>query len=84
MIALASHSFAAVEFDEALFLELAENVNEIPQIAVPDYDRVVLDNGIVLYLVEDDQLPIVEMRGYILGGRSQEPSELPGVFDLVV
>lgn len=84
LIVLASHSLAAVEFNEALFMKLAENVNEIPQIIVPDYDRVMLDNGLVLYLVEDDQLPIVEMRGYILGGRNQEPLELPGVADLVV
>lgn len=84
LISLASHSFAAVEFTEALFRELAENVNEVPEIEVPDYQKIVMDNGITLYLVKDDQLPIVEMRGYILGGRSQEPIEIPGIADLMV
>jgi len=74
---------AQVEFSEQLFLELAQNVNEIPYIEIPDYHKAVLDNGITVYLVEDHQLPIVELEGYLMGGRSQENPQLPGVIDVM-
>ena len=84
MLALTSVTLAKVEFSEDLFIDLAQNINDIPYIEIPDYERLVLENGITVYLVQDNQLPIVEMHGFIMGGRSQESPELPGISDLMV
>ena len=81
---LLANSGLTVEYSEELFTSLAESVNDIPQIAVPEYERIVLDNGMVVYLVEDHQFPLVELHGYIRGGRRQESPDLPGVADLMV
>ncbi len=70
---------AEVEFSQELFLELAESINEVPHIQTPDYDRIELDNGMVVYLAEDKELPIVEVSGFIKGGISQESKELAGI-----
>lgn len=61
-----------VEFTEELFYQLADNVNEIPYIENPEYIKVELNNGMIIYLAEDNKLPIVEVRGFIKGGLSQE------------
>ena len=74
---------AEVEFSEELFVELAEGTIAIPEIEIPDYRRVELDNGMIFYLSEDDELPVVELRGYILGGRSQETQETAGVANIM-
>lgn len=84
LLMLAPLSLAKVEFTEELFMDLAQSINAIPNIEVPDYDKFVLGNGIKVYLVEDNQLPIVEMRGFIVGGRSQESPDIPGVASLMV
>ena len=70
---------AEVEFSQELFLELADSINEIPYIETPDYTRIELDNGMIIYLAEDKELPIVEVRGYIKGGMSQEEQGNAGI-----
>ena len=40
--------------------------------------RIELDNGMVVYLAEDHELPVVEVLGDIEGGISQESPELAG------
>jgi zinc protease len=84
ILGIAPTTLAGVEFTEDLFMNLAHSVNDVPYIESPAYLKSVLPNGMTVYLVEDDSLPIVEMHGYILGGRSQEAIELPGVSDLMV
>jgi zinc protease len=76
---LVSPVWAEVEFSADLFVELAGGVNEAPYIETPDYKRIELENGMVVYLAEDKELPIVEVVGYIKGGFSQESPELAGI-----
>lgn len=64
-------------------MELAGRVNEIPSIETPDYKRIELDNGMVVYLAEDHELPVVEVVGYIKGGISQESQELAGISSIM-
>jgi zinc protease len=75
---------AEVEFTPELFTELAGRVNEVPSIETPDYKRIELDNGMVVYLAEDHELPVVEVLGYIEGGISQESPELAGISSVMV
>lgn len=70
---------AGLEFNEELFIELANNKNEIPYIEIPDYSRLELENGMVVYLAEDKDLPIVEISGYIAGGIREESQESAGI-----
>ncbi|ADL13014.1 M16 family metallopeptidase [Acetohalobium arabaticum] len=72
-------SYAGVDFDQELFKELAKNKNKIPKIDIPDYKRVELENGMIIYLVKNDELPIVELTGYIKGGRRQEKKDIAGI-----
>lgn len=76
-------SYAAVEFDQKLFKKLAEKKNKIPQIDIPDYKKITLDNGMTIYLVKNDKLPIVELTGYIKGGSSQERKDISGISDFM-
>ncbi|MTI61682.1 MAG: insulinase family protein [Firmicutes bacterium] len=75
---------AQVEFSQELFEELAENTNEIPWIEIPDYEKIVLDNGMTVYLAEDHEMPVVQIFGYIKGGISQETIELAGISQFLV
>ncbi len=71
-------------FTQELFVSLAQNINDIPYIDTPDYTRIELENGLVVYLVQNEQLPIVQLQGYIKGGRSQETPDIGGISDLMV
>jgi predicted Zn-dependent peptidase len=44
--------------------------------SIPKSDRVVLKNGIVLYFLEDHELPIVSLTAYFRGGSIYEPAEM--------
>ncbi len=76
---------AEVEFSQELYEKLSNNVNKIPHIDITgDYERVEFDNGMVVYLMEDHELPLIMVSGYIKGGRSQEIAELAGISDFMV
>ncbi|MRR34369.1 insulinase family protein [bacterium] len=49
---------------------------------VPGAERVVLDNGMVLYLLEDHELPLVTIQAYIGTGSVYEPAEKTGLAGL--
>ena len=66
---------AKVEFSLELFEELASNINPIPYIKIPEYRKVELENGMVFYLAQEPDLPIIEVVGFIRGGMSQESME---------
>jgi len=84
LLILASISLSAeTKFTPELFKKLAENRNKIPVIKVPDYKKVVLKNGITFYIAESHDLPIVEVRGVIVGGRSQENRESAGITNVM-
>lgn len=50
-----------------------------PEIQLPDYDRFVLDNGMVVYLVEDRDLPLVSGTALIRTGDRLEPGSEVGL-----
>ncbi len=53
--------------------------DDLGEIQLPDYERVVLDNGMVLYLAEDHELPMVQLSATIQAGSIYEPAELTGL-----
>ncbi|MGV8059363.1 MAG: M16 family metallopeptidase [Smithellaceae bacterium] len=49
---------------------------------LPDAERIVLDNGIVLYIMEDHELPLVSINALIKTGTMYDPSGKEGVAEL--
>jgi len=52
---------------------------DLGEIQLPSYERVELANGMVLYLAEDHELPMVELSATIQAGAIYEPAELTGL-----
>ena len=46
---------------------------------VPQPERIVLDNGMVLLLMEDHELPLIEMTARVRGGARLEPKDKIGM-----
>lgn len=74
---------AKVEFSQKLYEELSENKNPIPHITIPDYRRLVLNNGLTIYLAEDHQIPALFINGLIRGGRNLENKQIAGITDFL-
>lgn len=55
----------------------------LPEVQVPPYERYQLDNGLVIYLMEDRELPLVSGTAIIRTGQRWEPPAKIGVADLV-
>ncbi|MCC0176469.1 insulinase family protein [Waterburya agarophytonicola K14] len=51
----------------------------IPEIQLPEYDRYELDNGMVVYLLEDRDLPLISGTALIRTGSRFEPSNKVGL-----
>jgi zinc protease len=51
----------------------------LPEIQLPDYERYQLDNGMVVYLVEDHELPLVGGQAIIRTGSRIEPDTQVGL-----
>ncbi|HEX2254103.1 MAG TPA: pitrilysin family protein [Thermoanaerobaculia bacterium] len=51
----------------------------LPQLDVPQPQRVVLDNGLVVMLLEDHELPLVEAIALIDAGAKREPADHVGL-----
>ncbi|MEA5502952.1 pitrilysin family protein [Halotia wernerae UHCC 0503] len=51
----------------------------LPEIKLPKYERFVLQNGLVVYLMEDHELPLVNGTALIRTGSRLEPSEKVGL-----
>ncbi|MGC8783142.1 MAG: M16 family metallopeptidase [Armatimonadota bacterium] len=49
------------------------------QYTLPKPERVVLPNGVVIYLLEDHDLPLVDVEMRLRGGRLYEPAEKAGL-----
>ncbi len=54
-------------------------VPALNRFTMPSYERVALDNGMVVYLAEDRELPLVELSATIDVGSIYEPAELVGL-----
>lgn len=51
----------------------------LPEISLPEYERYQLDNGMVVYLMEDHQLPLIKGNALIKTGSRLEPAEEVGL-----
>ena len=49
------------------------------EVAIPDYERHVLDNGLVVFLLEDDTWPLVEGQIIVRTGAAFEPADKVGL-----
>ena len=54
----------------------------LPEVQLPEYTRYVLDNGIVVYLMEDRELPLVGGTALFRTGARLEPAEQVGLGSL--
>ena len=59
----------------------------LPKLAALDFkppkgDRVVLDNGMIVYLMKDNTLPVVHMSAYIRTGKINDPADKVGLGEL--
>ena len=52
------------------------------QFVIPKSERVTLKNGMILYLLEDHELPLVNMTSYIKTGSIYEPPDMTGLAGL--
>nr|MEE4267934.1 insulinase family protein [Candidatus Krumholzibacteria bacterium] len=55
------------------------NIPELNEIKMPSYDRVALDNGMIIYLAEDHEFPLVELSATIEVGAILEPADKVGL-----
>lgn len=51
----------------------------LPDFTIPEAERVELDNGMILFLIEDHQLPLISMQARIGGGSVHESAEKVGL-----
>ncbi|MEW5924740.1 MAG: pitrilysin family protein [Candidatus Zixiibacteriota bacterium] len=65
---------------------VAENPRDMKFPAIqfdsPEPERWVTDNGIVIFFLEDHQLPVVIVQAFIRGGDIYEPAELTGLSEI--
>ncbi len=54
----------------------------LPELQLPDYERYQLANGMVVYLIEDHQLPLVRGNALFRAGSRWEPSQKVGLASL--
>lgn len=54
----------------------------LPAFEIPQPERVEMDNGMVVYLLEDHELPLVNVQVRIRTGSRYEPAELVGLGDI--
>jgi zinc protease len=54
----------------------------LPEITIPDYERYELDNGMVVYLMEDHKLPLINGTAIIRTGSRLEPSDQVGLAEI--
>ncbi len=54
----------------------------LPELEIPDYTRFQLDNGIIVYLMEDHELPLIGGRALFQTGSRFEPENKVGLADL--
>ena len=66
----------ALHYDELTFPSLGE-------IEIPEYERYELDNGLVVYLMEDHELPLVQGTATFRTGGRFEPADQVGLASII-
>lgn len=74
-------SSSAVARDAKHYTELT--YSPLSEINIPDYERYQLDNGMVVYLLEDHQLPLISGQAIIKTGSRLETNEQVGLAELM-
>lgn len=87
MIALVSFIFIISHRHEGVLAEVPRSYKDLqfpplPEITLPDYERYQLKNGMVVYLMEDHQLPLVSGSAIIRTGSRFEPGNQVGLASL--
>jgi hypothetical protein len=72
---------AEVKFSQDLYKELSRNKNAVPRIEIPKYTKMILANGLTVFLAEAHDLPIITLKGRIEWGRSLEKPDIAGISD---
>jgi zinc protease len=54
----------------------------LPELVIPEPERVVLENGMVVLLMEDHELPLISLSGFIRTGSRLEPQDKIGIASL--
>jgi len=54
----------------------------LPELVIPEPERVVLENGMVVLLMEDHELPLISLSAYIRTGARLEPQDKIGIASL--
>lgn len=57
-------------------------IPDLGEVDVPDFERTELANGLVLYLLEDHEFPMVEVRTITRGGDAYDPADKIGLASL--
>jgi zinc protease len=68
--------FAQVKYAEEL------EYPPLPDLVIPEPERIVLENGIVVLLMEDHELPLVSLSAFIRTGSRLEPQDKIGIASL--
>ena len=72
------------KLNDDLFYKLIKTENDKPEIKIPDYKKIKFDNGLTAYLVKNNKYPVVEITGFIKGGRRQENQEVAGISNIML
>ena len=67
----------------AAFALCAFTTSVVADITLPEYERVVLDNGVVLLISEKHDVPLVGLQATVRGGAIQDPEALNGLANLL-
>lgn len=57
-------------------------IPELNEITMPSYERVELDNGMILFLAEDHEFPLVELSATVAVGSIYEPADKIGLAEM--
>lgn len=87
-IAIALALVVSVGWIVPVWAERAKHYTELtfpplPEIQIPEFERFQLDNGLVVYLIEDRELPLVAGQMLVRTGDRLEPAEKVGLARLV-
>lgn len=72
IISFSLNVYAQKQYEELKYPKLGE-------IELPDIERVELDNGMILFLIEDDELPLIQMTSIFGVGSIYEPADKIGL-----
>jgi len=55
---------------------------ELKEIKIPEVEKIELENGLVLFLLEDRDFPLIDVRANIRAGTANDPADKAGLADI--